>query len=95
MGWGRAHHQEPTPSVHFKDHSNASIPQGINGAKAKGINGTTNHQAAEHHQDMQSSDLVITPWSVARLDAIATAVGRLLDDAGLREQHSLAARSHI
>ena len=28
-------------------------------------------------------------------DAIATAVGRLLDDAGLREQHSLAARSHI
>ena len=28
-------------------------------------------------------------------DAIATAIGRLLDDATLREQRSLAARSHI
>ena len=28
-------------------------------------------------------------------DAIATAIGRLLDDATLREQRSLVARSHI
>ena len=55
LGWGRPHHREPPPSVHFKDQSNAGIPKGITDEIPKGINGQTNHQDG-------SIELVVSRW---------------------------------
>ena len=80
LGWGRPHHREPSPSVQFKNQINAGIPQGLNG--------TTNHEDAEGHPTLEPPDLVITPWSVTRLDAIATAVIERPDQAALESARS-------
>lgn len=80
LGWGRPHHREPPPSVHFKNQTSPGI--------SKGINGTTNHQDADGHLGQEPSDLVITPWSVARLDAIATAVIERPNQAALESARS-------
>lgn len=88
LGWGRPHHREPPPSVHFKDHSNAGIPKGITDGVPKGFNDNTNHQNAEVPPPLGPSGLVITPWSVSRLDAIATAVIERPDQAALESARS-------
>jgi len=80
LGWGRPHHREPPPSVHFKNQGSEGI--------SKGINGTTNHQDPDGLLGLEPSDHVITPWSVARLDAIATAVIERPDQAALESARS-------
>ena len=80
LGWGRPHHREPLPSVHFKDHSNPVLPTGTKaGAK---------QQEGEGHSPRDHAELVITPWSMTRLDAIATAVIERPDQAALESARS-------